>query len=217
MLDYITRALARHLRLHLPYLAVALLILTAGIVVGALQLVRLDPGDRAQVGQYLDHLAREAVAAGETAPGESGPGAARWRAAVGTNVGQVALAWGCGLLVLGLPVSLGLLFLHGYTVGFTVGALTAHWHWMGILLALAAVFPANLLQVPALALVSAGAVRFAGQITLSRLRRGLPAPVAPWSAYLALGCLAVVLAFGAGLLEAYVAPSLIRMVGRWLA
>ncbi|HEY8393288.1 MAG TPA: stage II sporulation protein M [Thermaerobacter sp.] len=217
MLDYIARALARHLRQHLPYMAVALLILTAGIVVGALQLVRLDPADRAQIGQYLDHLTREAGVTVEAPGNGSPPGAPRWRPVVAGNVGQVALAWGCGLLVLGLPVTLGLLFLHGYTIGFTVGALTAHWQWLGVLLALAAVFPANLLQVPALTLVAAGAVRFAGQITVGRLRRGLPVPIPPWSAYLALGGLALLLALGAGFLEAYVAPTLIRVVGRWVA
>lgn len=217
MLDYIARAMARHVRQHLPYMVVAVLILTGGIVTGALQLVRLDAADRTQIGQYLDYLTRETLGAQDGPAGEAPRRApARFRTVLADNLRQVAVAWGAGLLVLGLPVTLGMLFLHGYTVGFAVGALTAHWQLLGVLFALAAVFPSNLLQVPALLLVAAGAARFAGQLTLGRLRRGVPALSSPFPAYFALGCLAAVLAVGASLLEAYVAPALIRVVGRWL-
>ena len=218
MLDYLARAFATSLRQHQAPLVLAALILTAGIVTGALRLVNLDAGQRAQVGQYLDYLAESALAGPDgAAPAGAGhgPGPAPWPAA-GGNVRQVGLAWGAGCLVLGLPVTLGLLFLHGYSLGFAVGAMAAHWQWRGLLMAVAAVFPASALQLPALLLVAAGATRLAAQVAASRWRRALPTLASPWAAYFGLGLVAAVLALGAGLIEAYLAPALTALVARWV-
>lgn len=235
MLEYLPRALAITLRQHQAPLVLAALILTAGIVTGALHVAQLDPGQQAQLGQYLDYLvATTAAGAGDTGaaggaaavPGPAGSGetgqpgrpwpaaaALPW-AAAGGNLRQVALAWGAGCLVLGLPVALGMLFLHGYSLGFAVGALAAHWQWRGLFIALAGIFPPNLLQVPAFLLVAAAATRLAGQVAASRWRRALPALGSPWSPYVALGLAAAVLAAGAGLVEAYVAPTLLALAQR---
>ncbi|ADU51260.1 protein of unknown function DUF95 transmembrane [Thermaerobacter marianensis DSM 12885] len=256
MLEYLPRAFATILRQHQAPLLLATLILTAGIVTGALRVAQLDPGQQVQVGQYLDYLVATAAGAGEgagprpegvgagdpAAPGEGtggsgrasggagaaepGPGAGgdgtpgvarpAWGSATGGNLRQVAVAWAAGCLVLGLPVTLGVLFLHGYSLGFAVGAMAAHWHWRGLVVALAAVFPTNLLQVPALVLVAAAATRLAGQVAVSRVRRGLPSLASPWSPYLALGAVAALLALGAGWLEAAVAPALLQLVHRFV-
>lgn len=220
MLEYLRRALMAAVRQHQAALVLAAVVLTAGIVTGALQVARLDPAQQAQVGQYLDYLMA-------TAPGAAGPppeaaagagdlaapgaGAAPWPTILGGNLRQVAVAWAAGFLVLGLPVALGVLFLHGYSLGFAVAAMTAHWQWRGLLVALAAVFPPNLLQLPALALVAAAATRLAVQVAASRVRRDLPALASPWSPYLALGVLATLLALGAAWVEVAVAPVLLGL------
>ncbi|GAB6875989.1 stage II sporulation protein M [Thermaerobacter litoralis] len=236
MVESLARALTNALRQHQAPLVLAAFILTAGIVTGALHVAQLDPGQQAEVGQYLDYLVRTtatgAAGAGpgvgeapspsppagdEAAPQGAGwPAAAAppWAAAAGGNLRQVAVAWGAGCLVLGLPVTLGMLFLHGYSLGFAVGALAAHWQWRGLLVALAGVFPPNLLQVPALVLVAAAATRLAVQVAASRWRRALPALHSPWSPYLGLGLVAGLLAAGAGLVEGYVAPALLALVQR---
>ncbi|QIA27086.1 stage II sporulation protein M [Thermaerobacter sp. PB12/4term] len=232
MLQYLPRALALTLRQHQAALVLAALILVVGIVTGALHVAQLDPGQQAQVGQYLDYLLATAAAgsadAGSgagAAPDPAGPGGGSptagawpgsslpWQAA-GSNLRQVVLAWGAGCLVLGLPVTLGMLFLHGYSLGFAVGALAAHWQWRGLVIALAGIFPPNLLQVPALLVVAAAATRLAAQVAASRWRRALPALDSPWSPYVALGLVAVVLATGSGLVEAYLAPRLLALAQR---
>ena len=224
MLEYLRRALMAVVRQHQAALVLAAIVLTAGIVTGALQVARLDPSQQTQVGQYLDYLmatapgARpgetEGVAAGAGDPAGAPAGAAPWQPAVGGNLRQVAVAWAAGFLVLGLPVTLGVLFLHGYSLGFAVAAMAAHWQWRGLVVALAAVFPPNLLQLPALALVAAAATRLAVQVAASRVRRDLPTLASPWSPYLALGALATLLALGAAWVEVVVAPALLGLTQR---
>lgn len=220
MVDYGLRSLSRSLSQHLPYVVVALLILTAGIVTGVVQLLRLDGSQQAQVGQYLDYLVQsatgQAAVRGDQAGNGAPPHSPAWPAAAEDALRQVAIAWAAGGFIVALPVTWGMLFLHGYSLGFAVGAMAAHWQWWGLLLAVAAIFPANALQIPALLLVAAAATRLAGVVAVRRLRRGLPTFSSPWLAYVAWGVVAAGLALGASLLETYVTPFLTALVSRWL-
>ncbi|WP_313732006.1 stage II sporulation protein M [Cohnella nanjingensis] len=124
----------------------------------------------------------------------------------------LALIWLLGLSVIGLPVVLVLDFLKGVLLGFAVGLIVRHLAWKGVLVALAAVAPQNLLVVPAFVMASVSAARFASFVARERLFRKKGQLMPPFVAHTAVAAMMLALVSCAALFEAYVSPLLLERV-----
>nr|WP_255654470.1 stage II sporulation protein M [Cohnella sp. REN36] len=124
----------------------------------------------------------------------------------------LALIWLLGLSVIGLPLVLVLDFLKGVLLGFAVGLIVRHLAWKGVLVALAAVAPQNLLVVPALMMASVSAARFASFIARERLFRQKGRLMPPFVAHTSSAAAMLVVLAVAALFEAYVSPLLLERV-----
>ncbi|MDD3267891.1 MAG: stage II sporulation protein M [Syntrophomonadaceae bacterium] len=72
----------------------------------------------------------------------------------------VAAIWFLGLTVIGLPLILAVVFLRGFSLGFTVGFLYQEKAMTGILISLISVLPQNLVYIPFLIMWAVIALNF---------------------------------------------------------
>lgn len=130
------------------------------------------------------------------------------------------LMWILGLSIIGLPVIVILIFMKGFVIGFTVGVIVSQFHAKGVLFALAAILPQNLIYVPALIICGVAGVSFSLGLVRSRFTHNpQPRTVSGGSvlyrsflSYTGLvTCIAVAMIVAA-FVEGYISPALMRAV-----
>lgn len=120
-----------------------------------------------------------------------------------------------GLTVIGIPVMLGIIFTRGFVLGFTISFLTREKSLQGIILACAAVLPQNILLIPALLMGGVASLSFA----LLLARRFYNSKISVWPSFLvysALMFLVAACAAGAGLVEVYLTPILVKLAANYI-
>jgi len=180
------------------------LLLVAGVVTGALAVRVMAPAERAAlVGDV------RAVAAG-LASGAAIPGRTVLGWALANNMRVAGLLWLLGATVVGIPAVLVVLFLRGFAIGFTAGLLARELGAAGVVLASLTMVPSSLLALPALVGLGASALSF----SLFLIRRGshsrLPRELLRYTLF---SCAMAILLLLASLIESYLAPAFIRLLG----
>ncbi len=120
--------------------------------------------------------------------------------------------WVCGNFFFGFAVVLMLLFYRGFTIGFTVGFLAEQNAMRGVMFALSAVMPQNLVYIPVSLLVGVAAIT----LSVLHMRRRFGGKQFPAGAYLIQFTLLVLtsaacMALGA-VIEALITPVFMRMM-----
>ncbi|MEW6397591.1 MAG: stage II sporulation protein M [Bacillota bacterium] len=193
---------------HLRLTVVVVLLFVLGLGLGAWAVRALDAAQRAELTTYLEELGR---ILGDNAQGRGGPQILR--ASVDQNLRTLAIMWLGGLVVIGVPLVLLLVVVRGFAIGFTVGFLASEAGWRGVLFSLGAVLPHNLLAVPALWAAAVASLSFAGKVWTARRRRWAGAFLGDVVAYVGVGITVVCVLGLASLVEAYLTPALIRLLG----
>ncbi|WP_240941064.1 stage II sporulation protein M [Paenibacillus sp. HB172176] len=114
-----------------------------------------------------------------------------------------------GVTVIGSPGILILNFLKGTLVGFSVGAIVSEYAWKGILIAMAAVAPQNVVIVPAIIITSGAAISFSLFLIKHRLLQKGGELMPQLGSLASTVILMLLLLAGVSLFEAYVSPSFI--------
>ncbi|CAB3392832.1 MULTISPECIES: stage II sporulation protein M [Kyrpidia] len=135
------------------YRFVAVLFLV-GVFFGAIIEGSLGPSQKQlladEVGSFLTML----TAGQGAAPGD----VVRHAAAV--NLRWVAFIWIFGLSIIGLPLIVGMVFLKGFVIGFSVAFFVEKYAWPGFVVSMAGMLPQNLLTVPALMACATAGIAF---------------------------------------------------------
>jgi stage II sporulation protein M len=122
----------------------------------------------------------------------------------------LATLWVCGNFFFGFAAVLILLFYRGFTIGFTVGFLAEQNALRGVLFALSAVMPQNLVYIPVSLLAGVAAIT----LSMLHLRRRFGGKQFPAGAYLIqftfLMLAAVAFLAIGGLIEALITPVFMR-------
>ncbi len=192
------------LRSSWPLCLLVLIIFTLGLICGALNLTFLPPVKIQELHDYINAFIKQARDL------DLNTGRVAWEAMYNKMI-IMATLYLLGLTFIGIPVILGLVFLKGFVLGFTVAFLNHDLAWSGLLLALACIIPQHLLYLPALFVGTVAALSFAlvffphssstwGEIWMSFAR------------YTGVMLVALAVAVGAGLVEAFFTPWLTRMV-----
>ncbi|HEU4965045.1 MAG TPA: stage II sporulation protein M [Bacilli bacterium] len=185
-----------------------------GVIFGAIVVGALAPAQSASLGDALDGFFR-ALTLNETG---TTPNEITWQAAASV-LKMVGLMWILGLSIIGLPVIVILIFVKGFKIGFSVGVIVSQFHGKGLLFALAAILPQNLIYVPALIICGVAGISFSLMLVRSRFHhqpmRGGTAGTLLYRNFLsytglvATLCVAMILA---AFIEGYVSPALMRTV-----
>lgn len=203
--------LVEHLRGRAGLYTFVLVLYVAGVAFGALAVNHLESGQQQELTGYLESLFTSLAASG----GRLDP-TTPWTQGMAGDLKALAGIWLLGLTVVGSPVVLGLVFLRGFISGFAVGFLVFQKGLKGVLFAAVSILLPNLLVIPALVVISVGALSFA-LFAVSHRRSGRsgfrPGPLAGYALVGAGGAAATV---AAGLIRTYVAPSLMYLVATWI-
>ncbi|RYD02531.1 hypothetical protein N752_24695 [Desulforamulus aquiferis] len=131
------------------------------------------------------------------------------RTTITNNLTFVGIIYLLGLTVIGAPVILALLFIRGFSLGFTVGFLANERAGDGVIIAIASVLPQNLLFLPAIYLAGVASLSFSC-LLIGRLRNSrlpvLPGLLGYHFIIIIVSCIAA----AAGLVEAFLTPELIK-------
>lgn len=122
----------------------------------------------------------------------------------------IVLVWFLGLTVIGMPLILGICFLKGFSLGFTIGFLVQERASEGILISLLAILPQNLLYIPLLLVWSVIAIKFSVYITGGRHSSALSLGKVLFAFTGQMLILLLVVLTGA-LIEAYFSPWFIQL------
>lgn len=121
------------------------------------------------------------------------------------NLGKIFLL---GLTVIGFPLILMIIFTRGFVLGFTVVFLIQQKGLWGALIALLAIFPPNLLSLPAYILAAAAAINFS--LFLIKAKNTTLANYA--LSYLILMIVLGLIMLAAALIEGYLSPFFIQLL-----
>ena len=194
-----------YLRENLGLYLFVILLFTIGVTFGALAIKTLDGEQKAEL---FSHLELFIQGIDLTIVSESN---LPLQQSLQGNIKTMGLIWLLGLLVLGLPLVLLMLFTKGSALGFTVGFLVQELGYKGIIFSVASVLPPNILLIPALIMMCVAAISFSLLIIRSRLalrKRGLYRQVLAFSS---TAVLAIAMGLIASLIEVFVCPVFINL------
>lgn len=129
------------------------------------------------------------------------------------NIQYISLIWILGISIIGFPLILLLLFLKGTVIGFSVGFLVNAMGWEGFRVALVSVLPQNIILVPVMIFITVLSLVLSTNIIRRVFLKQVRQPLKPILVkYVVALLIAIVFISGAGAIEAYVSPTLMKQV-----
>lgn len=194
----------QHLKDNRFQYLLVLFFFAAGLGIGSYKVGSLDAVVRNHLLGLIDQYLKGGMQ-GQLAGGEI-----IWKAFF-TQTKTVLLIWFLGLTVIGLPLILGVAFLRGLSLGFTVGFLCQEQNTTGILIAGLSVLPQNLVYIPLLLVWAVIALNFSVFIVKSRTSAGLSLGRGLLG-YTVLMLLFVLATLIGSFIEAYLSPWLLSLL-----
>lgn len=192
-----------------PVYLTVLLVLAAGLLVGSMSAGRLDKSKSQELSVYVRDFIQKV-------DGVDFQSSKMARNAMINNVITVAAIYILGLTVIGIPVTLAILFVRGFVIGFAAGFLTDDMSVRGVLLTAATILPHNLLYIPAVSFGAASSIMFGILLWKRNFDSGVP--VLPGLIkYTGIMCVVLLLSLGAGLVEGYVTPHISKMAAGFIS
>jgi len=206
VLQKLQELLAEHIRSQWFLYLLVILFFTVGVVAGALSVRLLDEGQSRELNEYfysfVEYLAQQQPMSQSLILQRS----------VSQNGIFVIFLWLCGVVFFGFIFALGAILYRGFTIGFTVGFMAEQNTMQGILFAVGAVLPQNLLFVPFTVMAGVLSLSFSLMLLRRRLTRK-QIPLGPYFFQYTLALFLVALAFTVGsLVEAMITPVFMKAI-----
>lgn len=199
----IWEALGAYFRERMGLTAAVLASLVTGVLAGALVARAAPQTTRDELFGMLQNLFRS------LGQGEVGGWSLFWLSAW-QNLRWLLLLWFLGVTVVGFLGILPVVFARGFASGFAVGFLVDALGFRGMVLSLFSLFPQLAISIPTLLLAAVAAMSFSRELFSERRSRGFVVDLLGFS--LLVGLLVLPL-LGASLVEAFVSPVFLRLVG----
>lgn len=209
MLTYLRQGMGKYLRENIVKYFFAVLVFMIGIVIGAMAIRILPEAERSELAGYLNVYL-----------GSLSSGALQSSDLIGsvifTHLKTLAVIWGLGFTLIGLPFILLIILLRGVIIGFTVGFLVNEFVFKGLLLALVAVLPHNFLAIPILLVMSVSAMNFSLRLLQHKEyhKQSLLYAALSYSGVWGILCIGMVFS---SLLEVYISPVFMRWIVNWFS
>lgn len=118
---------------------------------------------------------------------------------------SITAIWFLGLTIIGMPIILGVVFLKGFSLGFTVSFLVKEKAMSGVMISILSILPQNLVFIPLLIIWSVVGINFTIYIAKGRSMSGLPLSKG-FISYTVLLLVSLVIVLIGSLIEAYLSP-----------
>ncbi|MBS4536226.1 stage II sporulation protein M [Clostridium sp. D2Q-14] len=135
---------------------------------------------------------------------------------ISNNFKTALIIWGMGILVLGIPVILGIIFFRGFTIGFSIGFMINDFGFKGLMLALLTLIPQNIFIIPGIIIISSLAISYSIEFIKDRKKKKINnnkdnfvKKAISFSFYVLITCICFVIG---GIVEAYITPYLMKII-----
>ncbi|MCZ8512857.1 stage II sporulation protein M [Paenibacillus filicis] len=201
------RSMQQYMKEHLSFYLFVGVIFVTGVVFGAVMVNALSMDQKQEITRYLGNFfsSVEQGALGGDVQGS-------FRDSFSMHIKWILIIWVLGVSVVGLPLILILDFLKGVLIGFTIGYLAGTMSWKGLLFALVAVVPQNLIAIPVLLVCSVTAMAFTVHLVKNRFLQKRGTLYEPFMRFSATVLASAVLLAGVAMLEAQVSPVMMKWV-----
>ncbi len=196
-----------YLKESLPYYFFVTLLFILGVVFGAIAVNALASQQKVELLDYLKVFLRGL----SQKLGDIDSGVVL-RQSVANNLKTAGLVWFLGVTVIGVPLTVVILFVRGFVVGFSVGFLVGEMGGKGLSLALLAIFPQNVIAVPVIIALGVSSLAFSVLVVRQRVGRFKVNLAEEFLAYTFTSLVLCALLVGASLIEAYVTPVFMGLI-----
>ncbi|MEQ8201718.1 MAG: stage II sporulation protein M [Syntrophomonadaceae bacterium] len=190
--------LKRHVKENKWQYLLIVIAFLAGIVMGDFKAGGLTNGVRDHLLGLIDDYLQ----------GGTGAGVAKqvilWNSFLNQAKSIIAI-WFLGLTIIGMPLILVVIFLKGFSLGFTVCFLVSERAVSGILISILSILPQNLIYIPLLIIWSVVGINFSIYITRSHYGGGVPLSRG-FAGYTLMMLISLVIVLVGALIEAYLSP-----------
>ncbi len=201
----IKQALSGYLRDNLALYIAASLLFSLGIALGAYSINILQEPEVRELKEYLDIFLYGLNTEVVLEPGSI------IRNALNQNLKLLFLLWLLGITMLGIPATIFILCLKGFTLGFTVNFLFQQFSYTGLFFALGAVVPQNIFVIPALITAAVACLSFSLLQIQCRLKKKNLHFWPNLLNYTALFTVLLILVMLGSLVEGYITTVFIRL------
>lgn len=199
-----------YLKKNILVYALAIIVFVLGVTLGAIAVKALTVEQKQELigylSQFFNSLEKGTIAAKHDLA----------RQAIFSNLKTIAIIWLMGITIIGIPVVLAVLFTRGFVIGFTVGFLAQEMVLKGVIFAIAAVLPHNLITIPALIVASVAAISFSALLIKKKFFKNTHNLRHCFLGYLFLTLAIALVCVIASLVEAYITPVFMKWVTSYL-
>lgn len=206
----IREVLLGYLKKNFLVYAIAILVFVLGVTLGAVAVKALTLEQKKELIGYLSQFFSSLDAGTINAKNNLA------RQAIFSNLKTVAMIWLMGITVIGIPIVLAIVFTKGFVIGFTVGFLAQEMVLKGIIFAVVAVLPHNLIAVPALIVASVAAISFSALLLKKKILKRNHNLRHCFLGYLFLSIAIALVFILAGIVEAYITPVFMKWATSYL-
>lgn len=203
--------ISNHLRSNFGLYFIALVFLAAGVAAGAFTVKALDDTEKVDLINYLQGFFQILTS-------KDIDSMAVLRQSVRNNIQTIFAIWLLGITVIGIPITLLIIGVRGFIIGFTVAFLIEGLGFKGLFFTLLAIMPNNLIVIPCLLAAGVISISFSNMIIKDRLARRWTKNY--WQKFFSYSILIIILfavSIGGSLIEAYVVPVFIKLISSYLA
>jgi stage II sporulation protein M len=205
VISRIKRVLASYFRDNYILYLIVFVFFVLGTSSGALLVKPLTMGYQSELLDYLDSFINSLLNMEISAIGI-------FKHAVINNLKLIFYIWLLGLTVIGIPIVIVLIVARGFMLGFTVGFLVQEKGIQGVSMAVFSVLPPNLLLFPAMLIGAVSAISFSAILIRGNIKNSMVKLIQQFLSYSLLMALLAVIAVLAALVEAYIAPSMMKLI-----
>lgn len=200
-------AAAHYFREHSSLLIFIVILFLMGVIFGAIVVNSMSFTQKQNLFYYLSQFF------GEISNGKVADANDLFLQSLFHNSKFIGLMWILGISIIGLPITLLLLFMKGMVIGFTVGFLVSEMSWKGFLLASVSILPQNLIIIPVFIMMTLMSVSFSFIMIRKQFMKKYGQPIIPiFKRYILALIIAVLCISVASVIEAFLSPILMKAI-----
>jgi stage II sporulation protein M len=204
------QGLSNHIKSNKYLYLLVLVFFSVGIAAGAFTVKALDEVQKQSLFKYIQGFFQVLTS-------QSVDSAAILKQSIINSVQTVAAIWILGITIIGIPVTLLVIGIRGFILGFTVGFLIDTLGWNGLLFTVAAIIPQNVVIIPCIIAISVFSLSFSLMIIKNRMSKRWTNNY--WQKLLSYSINVIVLlllSIIGSFIEAYIVPELLKLVSQYL-
>lgn len=203
-------SMSGHIRSNMGLYILSFTFLAVGIAAGAFTVKALDDAKRQELIKYMQGFFQ--ILTSSTIDSR-----AVLAQSIKNNIQTIIVIWILGITVIGIPVTLIIVGVRGFILGFTVGFMLNSLGMKGLFFTILAILPQNIIIIPCIIAVSVMSVGFSTMIIRNRMAKKWTNNY--WQRFLSYTILIgglFIISIAGSLIEAYIVPVFIKLISSYL-